>query len=135
MRKYLLLLCIGFFLSSYNSLFALDDGYLINSTLKLKTYKQNEVTKEFVFTHYGSAVYLGNNRIVTNAHVILDADGEKPTGTYEACYATPTKTKPLCFSAAKLIAYDEVNDLAVLEISNAPSTLKSIKINTKPLTI
>lgn len=112
-----------------------NDSYLINSTLKLKTYEQNDVTKEFLFSHYGSAVFIGKNLILTNSHVIQDADNKKPTWYYEACYATPNNTKPSCFTKAKLIAYDELSDLALLEISQVPRTLKPVKITKSPVSM
>ena len=41
---------------------------------KLKTYQYNNITDNFSTTSYGSAVYIGQGRIITNAHVILDKD-------------------------------------------------------------
>lgn len=47
--------------------------------MKLQTYTYNEQSQSYVLAYYGSAVVIAKNRILTNAHVILDSDGEKPT--------------------------------------------------------
>jgi hypothetical protein len=49
----------------------------------------------------------------------MDTNGEKPTGLYEVCKSVPTHKDPLCFSTAKLISYDTVADLAVLELATS----------------
>lgn len=82
-----------------------------------------------MLAYYGSAVVIAKNRIITNAHVILDSDGEKPTGLYEVCISNSYQTVPKCDRTAHLLAYDPVADLALLEpsvdFSSVPVDLNS----------
>ncbi len=57
--------------------------------------------------------------------MILDGDGVSPTGYYEVCKSEKTQQVPTCFSTAKLISYDVVADLAVLELATATTNIKS----------
>lgn len=121
-----LLVIISFFFISVSSSIAADttqDAY--KWVLKIKTYTRNDISGHYSFTHYGSAVLIEKNRIITNAHVILDGDGVSPTGYYEVCKSEKTQQVPTCFSTAKLISYDVVADLAVLELATATTNIKS----------
>lgn len=91
---------------------------MMNSVLKIKTYERNSIDGNYVFSHYGSAVLIDSKRIITNAHVILDADNKAPTGYYEICRTEKNKKVPTCFTTGKLISYDTIADLAVLELAN-----------------
>lgn len=104
-------------LISASTLSAASEETMKNSVLKLKTYDRETVGGNYYFSHWGSAVAIEGNKILTNAHVILNADGDKPTGLYEVCRSVATKRYPVCFSVAKLISYDTVADLALLELT------------------
>ena len=95
---------------------AADDSAMIGSVMKVKTYERNSIDGNYTFSHYGSAVLIDSKRIITNAHVVLDADGKTPTGYYEICKSEKNKKVPTCFTTAKLISYDTIADLAVLEL-------------------
>lgn len=55
-----------------------------------------------------------------------------PTGRYEICFSSDFERVPVCRETARLIAYDTVADLAILELSHTsslvPFTLASSKI-------
>lgn len=107
---------------------ASDESNLYKSIFKIKTYTLDTISGNYIFSHYGSAVFIDKNRILTNAHVILDADGGTPTGYYEVCRSEDVKKAPICFTTAKLISYDTSADLALLELSSRVT-------NTQPLVI
>lgn len=102
------------------SVFATESS-IIENIIKIKTYVSNP-NGSFVFTSYGSAIAIGSSRILTNAHVILGADDE-PTGLYEICFSTDFEKVPLCHETARLIAYDTVADLAILELPKTTSLI------------
>ncbi len=113
---------------SYSASAAESD--IIQNIIKIKTYTA-ESNGSFVFTSYGSAIAIGRSRILTNAHVILGKD-DVPTGLYEVCFSTDFEKVPVCHDSARLIAYDSVADLAILEFSHTqsltPFTFASSKI-------
>jgi|GEM_PF-2487695 len=115
-----ILLCVTLFSTTVS---AAGDDITYKSIFKLKAYTRDVISGNYSFSHYGSAVLVDANHIVTNAHVILDADGVAPTGYYEVCKSENTKKVPTCFSTAKLVSYDTITDLAVLEL---PSSIKDI---------
>jgi S1-C subfamily serine protease len=112
--------CFGFFATIVSA--AGDDAY--KAIFKLKAYSRDTISGNYSFSHYGSAVLVDANHIVTNAHVVLDEDGIAPTGYYEVCKSENTKKVPTCFSVAKLVSYDAITDLAILEL---PTALKDIR--------
>jgi V8-like Glu-specific endopeptidase len=75
---------------------------------------------------WGSAVLLDSNRIITNAHVVLNEQSNTPTGKYEICRSSPDKKDPECFTTGKLISYDTVADLAVLELAKPVTGAKNL---------
>ncbi len=101
----------------------------IKNVVKVKTY-QSRSDGSYVFTTYGSAIAISPTRILTNAHVIAP-DGE-PTGLYEVCLSNNFENVPTCREIARLIAYDTVADLAILELSHnnalTPFTLSRSKL-------
>jgi hypothetical protein len=104
--------------------------------MKIKTYERSSIDGNYTLSHYGSAVLIDDKRIVTNAHVVLDTDGNKPTGYYEICRSEPSKKIPICFTTAKLISYDKVVDLAILELSSPAKNIKPVTLSpTKNLSI
>lgn len=107
-----------------------SESSIIKNILKIKTYDHRE-DGSFVFTSYGSAIAIDSSHILTNAHVILDSDGEAQ-GNYEICFSDNFENVPKCRDIAKLVAYDTVADLAILKLQNtknlSPFTLASSKI-------
>ena len=116
-------------LAMNGSAFATESS-TIGNIIKIRTYVSNP-NGSFVFTSFGSAIAIGPSRILTNAHVILDANDE-PTGLYEICFSTDFERVPVCHETARLIAYDTVADLAILELpkttSLAPFSLSTSKL-------
>ena len=108
---------------------------MMGSVLKLKTYDREVIGDNYYFSHWGSAVLLDSKHVITNAHVILDAKNTKPTGFYELCRYQASKKEPLCFGTAKLISYDTVADLALLELQSPISGVKNISYSDTKLSI
>ncbi len=132
---YLLRIALIFSLVFSSSVSAASDADMLSSVLKIKTYARDSIGGNYLFTHYGSAVLIEGNRILTNAHVILDLAGKDPTGYYEVCYSTPMRKDPICSSDAKLLSYDTVADLALLEITHPISTGKKVEYSKKDMSI
>lgn len=109
---------------------AIDDASTLQTVMKLKVYEKNSISGDFSYLQWGSAVLIDKNRIITNAHVVLD-DNEVPTGFYEVCSSDNSTKPPVCFSGAKLIAYDIVADLAVLELTTPKVLKKNIVFSDK----
>lgn len=132
-KSSIILVLLPIFLFSLGTTVSAKDtnDTLSKSVLKLKTYTRDVVSGNYTFSHYGSAVFIGKNRILTNAHVILDADGIAPTGYYEACQSENTQKPPVCFTTAKLISYDSNADLALLELAAPTSVAKTIEFSSK----
>lgn len=101
-----------------------DETDIINNVIKIKTYEQR-LDGSFVFKSYGSAIAIDSSHILTNAHVILDSD-EVPTGFYEVCFSINFESVPVCREVARLIGYDIVADLAILQLSHT-NTLKPFR--------
>ncbi len=95
------------------------ESITIQNILKIKTYITNP-NGSFSFSSYGSAIAIGSWRILTNAHVILGVDDE-PTWLYEICFSADFEKIPVCHGLARLIAYDTVADLAILDLSHTKS--------------
>lgn len=95
------------------------ESSIIKNIIKIKTYASDS-NGSFVFSSYGSAITIGSSRILTNAHVILGSDDE-PTGLYEVCFSADFTQIPVCRDYARLIAYDTVADLAILELPHIDS--------------
>lgn len=68
----------------------------------------------YEFLGHGSAVLIGKNKIITNAHVVLNED-DVPTGNYSLCISTNFEKGPACVTTLRLLQYDKANDLAILE--------------------
>lgn len=117
--------CLVFVSLSLTALAAWDDA-MISTVMKVKTYERNSIDGNYVFSHYGSAVLIDSKRIITNAHVILDSDNKSPTGYYEICKSEKDKKVPTCFTTARLISYDTIADLAVLELATPINWAKGV---------
>ena len=117
------------------NVFASTESYMMQSVIKIKVYEKDAMSWNYTFTHWGSAVVLDNKNIITNAHVILDKNNEKPTGYYELCRAQLDKKDPVCFTTAKLLSYDTVTDLATLEINGTIPWAQKLSLSDKKIDI
>ena len=111
-KKIYLLLIFAISIFSYTSLFAADI-HPLQSVVKIKSYEPKP-DGSYIFSSYGSAIAISSSRVLTNAHVILGADGN-PTEHYEICISTDFRNPPRCLSSARLVAIDTISDLALLE--------------------
>lgn len=107
---------------------ALDETRTYRSIMKIRTYEYNSTNDTYSMTHIGSAIALGSGRLLTNAHVIFDKDGEKPNGYYEICRTVNFRKKPVCFTSGELVGYDESIDLALLSYRE-PGDLEPITLS------
>lgn len=117
-RSWLLIVTFIFIFWIINNVTA-EENDIINNVIKIKTYEQR-LDGSFVFKSFGSAIAIDSSHILTNAHVILGSD-EVPTGFYEVCFSVNFETVPVCREVARLIGYDIVADLALLELSHTNS--------------
>lgn len=85
-----------------------------SSVMKVQVYEKNDLTNTYQEYAYGSAIYMGNNRILTNAHVILN-DKNQVVDAIELCGVVDPTKRPQCFGQAKVVWYDNALDLALLE--------------------
>ena len=97
---------------------SLTEKDLLSQVVKIKTYAYNAQTQSYITKQYGSAVVIAKNRIITNAHVILEGENDSPTQLYEICTSKNYESPPNCTMTARLIAYDPIADLALLEPSS-----------------
>jgi hypothetical protein len=100
--------------------------------MKVISYYYDDLSGIYVPMQHGSAVYMWNNIIFTNAHVILD-EQNKPIGNYEVCKTIDFRETPQCFSLWELLYYDEKKDLAALRITNPE--VPSVTYASKKITI
>jgi hypothetical protein len=112
--------------------FALTEQEMLKSVYKIRTYIENPITGDYVLYSTGSATRITHNRIVTNAHVVLD-ENDQPTGKYEICRMIYSNQDPVCFSVGKLVMYDAVADLAVLEVADRWPDMAIPRLKTTPL--
>jgi hypothetical protein len=117
------------------SALAADDATMISTVFKIKTYDRNSVDGNYYFSHYGSAILIDKNRILTNAHVILDGDERTPTWYYEICRSEKSKKVPVCFTTAKLLTYDTIADIAMLELATPVSNKGVVFSSTDTISI
>ncbi len=108
-----------------------SDDSMMETIMKIKTYDYNSIDGNYSFSHYWSAILVDNKRIITNAHVVLDSDWKSPTGYYEVCRSEKSKKIPTCFTTAKLVSYDTIADLAVLELATSPAGVKGVVLADK----
>ncbi len=115
--------------------YALSENDMLQSVLKIKVYGQDSISKNYIFVQWGSAVAIDSKRIITNAHVILNDATWLPLGNYEICKSKPDTSAPICFTTARLVSYDSVADLAVLELSTPISGAKKMTFQEKSISI
>ncbi len=105
------------------------ESSIIKNIIKIKNYEIRS-DGSYVFKSYGSAIAISPSRILTNAHVITGTD-DLPTGHYEVCFSANFEVAPVCRDTVRLIAYDTVADLAILELSHTNSLSPFILASTK----
>ena len=130
-RIFLSVLVLSLFSFFGNTVFG-SEASVIHNILKIKTYV-SDPNGSFIFTSYGSAIAISPTRILTNAHVVLDTNND-PTGLYEICFSDTFENIPECRDTARLIAYDTVADLAILELNHIRS-LQSFSLANSKLAI
>lgn len=122
--------------NTFGASFALTaEDTMLQSVYKVKVYESESITGNYIFMQWWSAVLLDSNRIITNAHVVINANSNTPTGKYEICRSTPGKKDPECFTTAKLLSYDTVADLAVLELAKPVTGAKKLSFGKSNLSI
>lgn len=117
MRKILSTLLVFALLLPVTPVIALDEEMTYKSVIKIRNYEYNSTSDTYTLSSIGSAVVVGTGLLLTNAHVIFDADGVGPSGFYEVCRTIDFMKKPVCFGTADLIGYDESEDLALLHFA------------------
>lgn len=130
-----ILVCAFILLKPLSSVFAGTEENMMQSVLKIKTYERETIGGNYSFSQWGSAVIIDSRHIITNAHVILDSEGAKPTWFYELCKSIAWKKDPVCFTTAKLISYDTVTDIAFLELATPISEANKLSFSDKKLSI
>lgn len=96
--------------------------------LKIIAYRKNSVFGNYVWEQLWSAVMIAPNKIITNAHVVLDENDEL-LQHYEICKTETSNKKPICIRTATVDYYDSDRDLAILTIQPWQWTLP------KPVTL
>ncbi len=96
--------------------------------LKIIAYRKNSVFGNYVWEQLWSAVMIASNKIITNAHVVLD-DNDELLQHYEICKTETSNKKPTCIRTATVDYYDSDRDLAILTIQPWKWTLP------KPVTL
>ncbi len=114
---YILVILVAIFRMS--DIVSATESSIIQNIVKIKNY-ETRPDGSYVFKSYGSAIAVSPSRVLTNAHVIMGSD-DLPTGHYEVCISTDFEHVPVCRDTARLIAYDSVADLALLELSHTNS--------------
>lgn len=92
-----------------------QDSAAMHAIFKIQAYSYNRVSDVYTMDQYGSAVLIAKNILLTNAHVITDAN-DALTLQYEACKTVSDDEAPVCFSTLQLLRYDKNSDLALLQI-------------------
>ncbi len=122
--------------NTFGATFALTaEENMLQSVYKVKVYESENISGNYIFMQWWSAVLLDNNRIITNAHVVINSNNNVPTGKYEICRSTPEKKDPECFTTAKLVSYDTVADLAILELAKPVTGAKKLAFGKSNLSI
>lgn len=111
---FILIFLFGLFISE-DGIFAMEVNNNIQQVLKIRVYTYNPQSESYIVSQYGSAILIDKNRVITNAHVVVDEKTSKPTGLYELCLSLDYRSPPVCQTGARLVAYDPVADLALLE--------------------
>jgi len=111
-----------------------SDSYKWEPVFKIYNYTYNKTNKVYYSESYWSAIYLWNNIILTNNHVVEDEKGEY-TWFYEICETKDFTKNPICFTSAKLLYVDKTKDLAFLILEKLPNLDKKITFSDKEISI
>lgn len=107
---------------------------LEKKVFEIRVYEYDDVANMYSRTAAWSAVLVDDDKVVTNAHVIMDYD-ENIVGNYEICKTVSFDKEPECFSVLKLLSYNVDDDLALLEIMSPKSLPEPITKSTKKLSM
>ncbi len=106
----------------------------IHKVFKLKAYSKTE-DGGYSYESYGSAILVGDNQILTNAHVIMGQD-DLPTGKYNLCLTNiDSEEQPVCVTWLKLIKYDTLKDIALLQPTKKVYLGTPIELKSRKLTL
>lgn len=99
----------------------------------IKAYVFDKIDNIYKEQQYWSSVLIAKNKIITNAHVVLD-ENDDPLWNYNLCITDDFSKKPVCETTLKLLYYNIEKDLALLEpIKNIdlwePVTISSQVLN------
>ena len=135
MKKIMIILIVflGILFGNTWGVFA-ENNYKWQPVFKIYNYYYDEWNKIYFIQSYGSAVYLWNNKIVTNNHVVKDQKWGY-TWFYEICETRNFTKKPVCFTSAKLLYIDKTKDLAFLKLDIKPNSDKKIEFSNKEISI
>jgi S1-C subfamily serine protease len=122
MKKIFLSVMLVFMALSFFPKVIADDSSMIAPIFKIQAYSYNKLSDMYVLEQYGSAVLIAENILLTNAHVVTDANDQFSL-QYEACQTISDQEAPKCFSTLQLLKYDKNSDLALLQIVNPSSNM------------
>ena len=105
----------------------------MQKVFKLQTYYKNEKSG-YTYFSYGSAILVWENKILTNAHVIMGKD-DMPTGKYNLCISMVDGGEPVCVTSLKLLKYDTLKDIALLEPTKKISLWTPLKLVDRKLSL
>ncbi len=92
---------------------ALESKKEVQKVFKIQTYSENW-DWWYSYSSYWSAILIWKNQILTNAHVIMWSD-DMPTWKYNLCITTSDADEPICVTWLRLMKYDILKDIALLE--------------------
>jgi len=115
-KYYIFIVLLSLFLITGKGVFAASENY--NYIVKIYTYYEDS---DYMITPLssGSGVIIEDSGIVlTNYHVVSEKDSfdNEVDVALLVCLTTNTDTEPLCSYSADIIAGDEDNDLAILQM-------------------
>lgn len=105
----------------------------IQKVFKVQTYYKN-ADGSYTYYSYGSAILIGEKQILTNAHVVMGRD-DLPTGKYNLCITKDGIEQPICVTALKLLKYDTLKDIALLEVLSDVSLGAPLELIDRKLTL
>lgn len=86
-----------------------------DSILKIYSYEQG--WDGYFVDKFGSAMVIGQDTLITNAHVVARED-DTTYNNYEICGHIDDDKKIICFTTAKIVYIDVEKDLAILKFYN-----------------
>ncbi len=132
---FLLSSCISFGPEEDNS----NEAYLWNeennywpAIFQVNNYEYDILNQTYKNIAYGSAVYIWNNTVLTNAHVLEKSYNDDYSWFYEVCETKDFRQSPKCFAVWELIYYDTDRDLALLRLDSRPGNRNIIPFSDIP---